>query len=248
MRAVGTRGGAAPESEVRVPRPWELDDRQASPPADALPPGALGGEVRAPKPYVPTGNAERDSLGPRMEHDGDGGYVEDRAGFSARVDRDGTIHFRDKGSAQLGGEGAGTLVTFDLTDAVMRALGDDPYAYEKMKIMERTREVRAGMKLRERDRALHEAAVKITARLDRLWRQPAWTAAQKRRLIFMLWDEVAETGDPEVRRGATAVRALIVKFVRARLPRTSADAFTDEELELLNRGRQSKEPFAPYAP
>jgi hypothetical protein len=49
-------------------------------------------------------------------------------------------------------------------------------------------------------------------------------------------------------RAAAAVRAIIVKFVRERLPAGSADAFTDEELEKLNRGRQSKERFDPYGP
>jgi len=236
-------------SEVRVPRPWEIGKLEGAPPAAQLPMGAMGGPVRAPKPFVPGASGERDSLGPRMRHDGDGGYLEDRPAFTARVDRDGTIHFKDKGNVQFGGlEGIGAIVTFDLTDAVLRALGDDPYAYEKMKIMERTRGVRAAMALRERQARLHEATVKLPSRLDKVWRHERWTAAQKRHLLFALWDEAEDAGDPEVMRAAEAVRSIIVAFIRDKLPADSVDAFTAAELEALNRERRSKGRFAPYGP
>jgi hypothetical protein len=235
--------------EVHIPRPWEIGKTEGAPPADQLPPGALGGPVRAPKPFVPSDDALRDSLGPRMKADGDGGYKEDRARFSARVDRDGSVHFKDKANVHFDGfEGLGALVSFDLTEAVMRAMGDDPYVYEKMLIMERTREVRAGMKVAERQDRLYEATRRLPAFLDKIWRQSKWTAAEKRRLLFALWDEVDDTGAPEVVRASAAVQGIIVAFIRKRLPEGAPEAFTVEEIAAMNGARHTKNRFAPYAP
>jgi hypothetical protein len=237
------RGATAETSrrgEVTVPRASEVGELPGAPPASELPPGALLGAVRAPKPFVPSADPVRDRLG--MTADGDGGYREDRARFSARVDRDGHIEFRDRGNIQPDGLG----LSFDLTDAVLHALGDDPYAYEKMRIMERTRDVRAGMALRDRGDRMREAVVRLPAYLARIWGHDAWTPAQKRRALFALWDEVAEEGDPEMLRGGEAVRAIILAFIARHLPEGGAHAFTADELAAMNRERKSKQRFEPY--
>jgi hypothetical protein len=240
------------ESEVRVPLPSEIGRVEGAPPSDQLPPGAFLGPVRAPRPYVPGGDRLAAELGPRMRADGDGGFKEDRAAFSARIDRDGRIKFRDKANVQIDGIGGGigglTLAgRFDLTDAVLRALGDDPYAYEKMLIMERTRETRARMAMEERSANLHEAQRRLPRVLARVWAHDSWTPAQRRRLFFALWDEVDEDGDDEVRRAGAAVRGIIVSFIRRELPAGGPDAFTAEELEAMNRARHSRARFDPYS-
>jgi hypothetical protein len=226
--------------EVRVPLPSEIGKVPGPPPRSELPPGALLGPPRAPRPFVPSDDPLRDRLG--MPADGDGGYREERTTFTAHVGRDGHIKFDDKANLQLEGLGG----TFDLTDAVMRAMGDDPYGYEKKRIMERTRETRAGMAVAQRDANLNESLRKLPAYLRRIWAHPTWTAAQKRRVLFALWDEVAEEGPPEVLRAGEAVRAIIVKFIVAELPEGSAAAFTAEELDQMNRARKSRRPFLPY--
>lgn len=228
------------EPEVRVPLPSEIGKVEGAPPRSELPAGALLGPPRAPKPFVPSDDPVRDRLG--MKADGDGGYREDRTTFEARVDRDGHIKFTDKANLKLEGLGG----SFDLTDAVMRAMGDDPYGYEKKRIMERTRETRAGMAVAERGELLNEALRKLPGYLRRIWGHPTWTVAQKRRALFALWDEVAEEGPPEVLRAGEAVRAIIVRFIGETLPEGSADGFTGEELEKMNRARKSRRPFQPY--
>jgi hypothetical protein len=104
------------------------------------------------------------------------------------------------------------------------------------------------MALRERNQRLTEATVKLPGRLEKVWALGSLSAAQRRRLIFTLWDECEERGDPEVLRAAEAARRLIVKFVRDKLPAGGPDAFTPAELEALNRARHSKMRFDPYAP
>jgi len=206
-------------------------------------------------PRIPGPKAERDRLGDALGHgvtaDGDGGYKEDRPAYQSRIDRDGSIHFTDKANLAADNVGAGwaglTLFGhFDITDAVMRALGDDPYAYEKMKIMDETREVRAGMAMADRSARLREAQSKLRGYLEKIWRIGKWTVAQKRRVYFALWDEVAEKGDAELLRAGEEARATIDAFVRARLPPGGPDAYLAEELEELNRIRKSGRRFDPY--
>jgi hypothetical protein len=182
-----------------------------------------------------------------MRPDGDGGYREDRTRFTARVSRDGRLRFEDHANVQLSGLG----LSFDVTEAAMRAMGDDPYAVEKLRIMDRTRETRTAMALSERSLRLRDAQRDLPRRLSRLWADGRASPAEKRLALFALWDEALEPeddADPELAAAARAVRAIIVGFVRGELPEGGTDAFTPEELEALNRGRRSKQRFAPYAP
>jgi hypothetical protein len=111
---------------------------------------------------------------------------------------------------------------------------------------DRTRDTRRGVAA-VRDAANLRAAVTRTPRdLDRLWRSAA-PAAEKRALLFEMWDECAESGPADVVDSARAVRAAIVAFIRRRLPPGSPDAFTAAELRALDRRRTSAEHFDPYA-
>jgi hypothetical protein len=88
----------------------------------------------------------------------------------------------------------------------------------------------------------------MPAVLDAVWAEARWPAAQRRRVIFELWDECSEDGAEELVRASQAVRATIEAFVRKRLPRGSADAFTDDELDAINAGRGDRPRFRPYRP
>jgi hypothetical protein len=135
---------------------------------------------------------------------------------------------------------------FDLTDGVMRAAGQDPYAARKIAFLDRTRDERRRLAVAARSEGLREALHRTRADLERLWRAPG-PAAEKRHLLFLLWDECAESGPEEVVAASRAVRGAILAFVRRRLPAGSRDAFTAEELARENARRSSSERFAPYS-
>jgi hypothetical protein len=238
-------GMRSKSSEVRVPRASEVVGKpEGPPPVDQLPPGALGGPI-------PSRSRPENPLGPNMVPDGSGGYREEHITFNANVERDGTIHFKDKGSSgvdEVLPYPIAIVVTghFDLTEELMRLHGEDPYRYEKTKIMERTRDERAGMAATARSERLHEAVRKMPAYLDKVWGYTAWSAAERRAALFALWEEVAEDGADEVVSIGRMVRATIVGFIRRRLPAGSADAFTRAEIEALNRRRTCKARFEPY--
>jgi len=160
---------------------------------------------------------------------GGGTYRADKPGFGATVERDGTIHLHDKR-------------TFDATDAIMRVYGIDPYAAEKLRLLDRTRDQRALIAKRYRHDQLSRAAELMQKNIDRMWLATRDTAARKQAL-FELWDDCAETGDDDLVAGARAARELVLGVIRSRL--TGADAYTPDELARLNAKRSSRDVFAP---
>jgi hypothetical protein len=136
---------------------------------------------------------------------------------------------------------------FELTDLAMRAAGQDPYSARKMALLDRTRDERMALAASENASNLVDALARTPATLERLWRGPG-EPRRKRRLLFTLWDECAESGASDVVTTARAVRATIVAFIRHNLPRGSRAGYTGAELEELNAGRTSRERFDPYGP
>lgn len=209
-----------------------------------------------------------------LRPDGVRGYVTEERGFLARTAPDGSVGFEDRHggwAARRSAEeieasaapqqawvdepgsltgGRGVLapqgqVEFDVGEEVMRAAGIDPYLAQKLAFMDRTREERFRIAATWRSESLREALHRMPRELERLWRAGG-DASGRRRLLFQLWDECAESGSPQVVATARAVRGTVVAFIRRRLPRGSRHAYSDEELAALNRSRTSRERFAPY--
>jgi hypothetical protein len=161
----------------------------------------------------------------------------EQPGFRAEVGRDGRVRFHDRASIRF--------PTFDVTDLAERLAGNDPYASQKLALLDRTRDERLAMALDEGASDLREAVLATPARLGRIWRSTA-PAIERRRLLFELWDEAAEDGPADVVAAARAVRATILTFIRRELEQDGPDAYGARELEALNAGRVSRERFAPY--
>jgi hypothetical protein len=104
-----------------------------------------------------------------------------------------------------------------------------------------------------------ERLVQLQRDLNRAWVAP--TEEVRKRSLFEIWDGL-EARMPKVRHGVPTgaakrivslrddaiahAREVVVLFVRARLPRESAGAYTAGELEKLNRTRKGLLPFSPY--
>jgi hypothetical protein len=223
--------------------PYAIGRPEGAPPETELRPGVIDGQPIRPGSRKP-GNAFGD---PRIVADGDGGYRRDKPTFSVRINRDGSVKITDAGNVGVdGAAGLGVAGHFDLTDAVMRAHGEDPYRYEKEKILNETREERARMAIADRQERLREAVHKMPDYLGKVWGHAGWSDAQRRQILFLLWDEVAETGDDEVVHAGVEVRRTIEAFIREHLPAGSAQAYTEQELRALNEKRTAHERFAPY--
>lgn len=136
--------------------------------------------------------------------------------------------------------------SFDVTDVVMRAVGQDPYASKKLAFLDATRDERAGIARRREAVDLTDAVAGLRRHLEALWRRGDLDARRRRAVLFELWDECAERGTKDELAAAEQARATIVGFIRRRLPAGSAAAYPTAELEALNRRRTSHRRFAPY--
>jgi hypothetical protein len=162
---------------------------------------------------------------------GGGTYKADKSTFTAEVDDDGRVHIEDKSGA------------LDTQDRMMLGRGVDPYAHNKLALLDRTRDRRAAIGERHQRVQLARAAELMQRNVDRLWATTRDLAARKRGL-FELWDDCAETGSDELVTSGAAARELVLGAIRARL--RGGDAYTPAELVELNARRRSKTAFAPY--
>ncbi len=138
-----------------------------------------------------------------------------------------------------------TVATFDLTDWLMRGRGHDPYASSKLAVLDATRDARVARGERYRATQLSHASTLMQANLDWLWAKERDPGA-RRRALFELWDECADTGTDDVIAAGKAAREHLESFVRQALPPGKPGAFTPAELAELNAHRVSRAPFAPY--
>jgi hypothetical protein len=166
-----------------------------------------------------------------LKPSGRGTYRAGKETFIARVDADGTTHLEDRPER------------LDSQDAFMLRHGIDPYARNKLALLDRTRDQRAAVGERHRGVQLSHAAELMQRNIDRLWARTPDLASRKAGL-FELWDDCAETGSDELIAGGTAARTLVIGVIRVRLQ--GEGAYTADELAQLNSRRHSAAVFAPY--
>src|SRR6185436_9687493 len=80
---------------------------------------------------------------------------------------------------------------FDVTDALMRRKGQDPYASKKLAFLDSTRDERVQRGTAHREQQLRQTSQIMQRNLDRLWQRVADPRA-RRTALFELWDEVIE--------------------------------------------------------
>jgi hypothetical protein len=176
-----------------------------------------------------------------LRPDGAGTKAQHRT-FEARFHADGTVaSIDDKANLQREGLGA----SFDVTDAMMRRHGMDPYASYKRKVLDETREERVAIGKRYRTQQLAQSRQLVQRNIERLWATTTDLDGRKQGL-FELWDDCAETGSDELVAGGAAARAQVIGFIRSRLPAGSESAYTADELARFNKQRKSRSPFSPY--
>jgi hypothetical protein len=74
------------------------------------------------------------------------------------------------------------------------------------------------------------------------------TLAQRRHILFMLWNEMAEADDRDRGWAGTEAREIIDRFIRERLPDGSPTGYSPDELAGFNRTRPNGIRFDPYRP
>jgi hypothetical protein len=164
-----------------------------------------------------------------LQQDGRG-FKAEHSTFTGHIDPDGTAHIDQKRS-------------YDPTEILMNRHGMDPYASNKMKFLDGTREERYQIGKQYKERQLAHSAEIAQKNLDYLWAKTTDTNARKQAL-FEMWDECAETGDNKLVAGGTAARLMIVGFIRGHM--TGTATYTTDELTAFNAKKKSSAVFDPY--
>jgi hypothetical protein len=172
--------------------------------------------------------------GPELEPLGGGRYAYSGRYVDAILEADGTLRFSPTVTQVLG------WLTLDATRAEVLA--------EEQWVADETFEVRFGKAQVARERDIVRSLESLGPRLALLWSDAELTAAERRQLLFALWDEAAEPDDPELAVAGARAREIIEEFVRAVAPPGEL-GFTQEELNRFNACRPPNGPwFDPYAP
>lgn len=127
---------------------------------------------------------------------------------------------------------------FDLTDEIMRGLGQDPYAAEKARFLSSTFEFRMRLAASARNENLRSALERLPERLDELWGDDRYSARERRRLLYELWSEMDDSAEGQ--QGA----ATVMGFIRRRLPCGSPSGYSAEELSAFAR-QSARRRFVP---
>jgi hypothetical protein len=131
----------------------------------------------------------------------------------------------------------------DVNDALWRSRGVIPYRPELARVLDATLDVRVRMAAQAQNDATQVALAQLPITLARFWLHTPLPAAQRRRVLFQLWQETDDS-----MAGARA-RAEIERFIRTALPRGTLDAFTAEELRRYDRTSSERgfdRHFTPY--
>ncbi len=218
-------------------------------------------DLNGPMAFPPPAEKPRDLLAPPVARNGSQPrelprVIHGGAGVTANVAEDGSIRFHDSKGIVLddspfqavgSGVGVGVSGHFDVTDQVMKLAGQDPYAAVKSKMAEETRERRLCMAWRYQGERRKQELFTLSTKVRRIAARADLFAAQRRELVFAIWDECMEESDSTTDYGAMA-RATILSIIREAFPEGSEMAYRPTELLAMNRRRSSHQPFAPYDP
>lgn len=178
---------------------------------------------------------------PRFElvPDKGGGYKCETKTFIAHIKPDGKIEFENR--FPIGFEKGGTF-SFDLTDLVMRGKKQDPYAAEKRRFMEFSDQLRSDLRKKAAQESQTQAMSTFAEQLISIWGNGR-SGASRRRELYEKWADCSDDKNDSLgRKGRHAVE----DFIRGHLPRSSSDAYTEDELQKIAGERQGLPPFDPY--
>ncbi len=126
----------------------------------------------------------------------------------------------------------------DLTDELMRAHGQDPYAWQKARFLSATFDFRTKLATEARKEDMKSSLIELPEQLEALWADRRYSPRERRRILYELWLETDQTPQGEKAAG------MIGLFIRRRLPCSSPDAYTADELAAFDRAHPGRH-FAP---
>jgi hypothetical protein len=205
-------------------------------------PTTAAGVFLGPLPQAPgteqTGGSDPERRYP-LKRRADGGLVYEAPQFSAIVAPDGTVTFHDR---RLTYSAPKSAFRFDLSDEFVHEFTRGTlYPYEKANFLAATFAQRTSMAAKSYARQMRTGQNELPRRLDGLWADTRYRRRERRRIIFLLWEEV-DTAEAASRPAAKIIEV----WIRKHLPRNSPDAYTNDELAAFAREGLGQPEFRPY--
>jgi hypothetical protein len=147
------------------------------------------------------------------------------------------IEKRVRERKQVGGGLFGGMA--DITAYLHRKFVGDPYSSRKLKLLADTLDERVAIGTAHRAELAARSAELMRNNVERMWASEQRPIA-RRAALFELWDECGED------EAGLRARAVVIGWIRAKLPAGSGDAYTAEEIETLQARRTSTAAFVPY--
>ncbi|MGB5312395.1 MAG: hypothetical protein WBN38_10010 [Polyangiales bacterium] len=173
--------------------------------------GESPGPIEAETPDYFEGVGEKQYLSrrepPRLQRHRDGTYRYRGQAFKAIVEKDGSVVFDD-------GYRQGATVRFDITDAMMRRRGEDPYRVEKKWFLEGTAAFREELLEHHIAKQTFIALRKLRRRLLHISEDGMLSDREKSARVIAIFQD---TTDDET---GAAARSAIAEFVAERMPAT----------------------------
>lgn len=179
---------------------------------------------REPSPRIVQSGGDGLSLRQRA----DGGYDWTGRHLTARIGKDGNVKFSPKAS------GGG----FEQMDA----------SEERRWFEEETNDLLTALVRGDERQTILNALEALPRFLSAILDDGRLSMVERRRLLFLLWDEMAERDDNDRGWAGTRARLLIDVFIQRRLPLDAPGAYSAAELAAFNRARPAGAKFEPYAP
>ena len=205
---------------------------QRAAPRDDGPAGAFLGPLKKP------GESDPERRYP-LKPGANGSLLYEAPQFSAVVAPDGTVTFHDR---RLAYSARKSTLSFDLSDEFVRELSHGTaYPYPKANFLAATFTRRTAMAAEVNARQMRSARAELPRQLDALWDDARYRRRERRRIVFLLWQEL----DRSTAVGRSSA-ATIEAWIRKRLPRGSPDAYNDQELDAYSHERRGGPAFTPY--
>jgi hypothetical protein len=205
---------------------------RAAAPREDSPAGAFLGPMKKP------GESDPERRYP-LKPGANGTLLYEASQFSAEVAPDGTVTFHDR---RISYSARRAAFSFDLSDEFVREFAHGTsYPYLKANFLAATFNRRTEMAAELNSRQMRAARAELPRQLDALWDDTRYRRRERRRIVFLLWQEL-DKSSADGRSTATAIEA----WIRKRLPRGSADAYSDQELDAYSHERRGEPAFNPY--
>ena len=160
-----------------------------------------------------------------------GGLELESDAIESTIEKDGSISFKEKPLLEWRG---GLVFTQRFDEWAMRKAGVDPYLSNKLAMLEETRDMRVSVIKAWKVENTAKQIQTLPFKLGNLWKDGTKSRDDKKRLLFLLWDECAEFG------AGNRARRKIEAFIRK-----NGIVYSEKELKNLNLNRTSEKEFRP---